>query len=289
MNPRRWLGLATFVGAFAIPVVVAVQSDSRRADASATGSRWGATRATHDSPAWNRLPPGTSRPSGRVDVAKIRRISVHPGDARRQGWRDVRHGAAVDLRIGCEDGATIWRFQAAAARGGRRGRRAKSLGHSGSGKAWPSGRPVSSASDARVIALHEKTGELVWNEYVGDKARDKGQVISGAPVYAGGIVSVGLSADNGWRGQIVALDAKTGQARRGASSPCRAPGKRDTSRGRRRTTHGNAAAAPSGSSARPMPDAGLRLLCDRQRRPPARRASSAPATTCISARSSRWT
>ena len=66
-------------------------------------------------------------------------------------------------------------------------------------------------SDARVIALNEKTGELVWNQYVGDNPRDKGQVASGAPLYAGGLVSIGLSADNGWRGQIVALDPKTGK------------------------------------------------------------------------------
>ena len=58
--------------------------------------------------------------------------------------------------------------------------------------------------------LREKTGELVWNKYVGDKARDKGQVASGAPLYAGGVVSIGLSADNGWRGQVVALNGKTG-------------------------------------------------------------------------------
>jgi quinohemoprotein ethanol dehydrogenase len=51
----------------------------------------------------------------------------------------------------------------------------------------------------------------VWNRYVGEDARDKGQGIAGAPVYAGGIVSVGLSADNGWRGQVVGLDGKTGK------------------------------------------------------------------------------
>jgi quinohemoprotein ethanol dehydrogenase len=66
-------------------------------------------------------------------------------------------------------------------------------------------------SDARVVALREKTGEVVWNQYVGDNPRDKGQVISGAPLYSAGLVSVGLSADNGWRGQIVALDPKTGK------------------------------------------------------------------------------
>ncbi len=73
------------------------------------------------------------------------------------------------------------------------------------------GLVIAGLGDSRVIALREATGELVWNQYVGDKARDKGQVISAAPVYAGGIVSVGLSADNGWRGQIVGLDAKTGR------------------------------------------------------------------------------
>jgi alcohol dehydrogenase (cytochrome c) len=66
-------------------------------------------------------------------------------------------------------------------------------------------------SDARLIALHEKTGELAWNQYIGDTPRDKGQVASGAPLYADGLVSIGLSADNGWRGRIVALDAKTGK------------------------------------------------------------------------------
>jgi alcohol dehydrogenase (cytochrome c) len=66
-------------------------------------------------------------------------------------------------------------------------------------------------SGARVAALREDTGELVWSRYVGEDARDKGQGISGAPVYAGGIVSVGLSGDNGWRGQVVGLDGKTGR------------------------------------------------------------------------------
>ena len=87
-------------------------------------------------------------------------------------------------------------------------------------------------SDARVIALREKTGELAWNRYVGDQARDKGQVISGAPVYAGGLVSVGLSADNGWRGQVVAMNGQTGEeAWRFFVVP--EPGSRDRKRGRR--------------------------------------------------------
>src|SRR5262249_43071205 len=66
-------------------------------------------------------------------------------------------------------------------------------------------------SDARDLALRETTGEVAWNQSVGDNPRDKGQVISGAPLYSAGLVSVGLSADNGWRGQVVALDPKTGK------------------------------------------------------------------------------
>jgi alcohol dehydrogenase (cytochrome c) len=105
---------------------------------------------------------------------------------------------ALDARTG----ARVWRFQG--------GQQAGMGAPDREGVAVGDGLVFVGLSDARVIALREKTGELVWNKYVGDKARDKGQVISGAPVYAGGFVSVGLSADNGWRGQVVALNGKTG-------------------------------------------------------------------------------
>ncbi|HET9360720.1 MAG TPA: PQQ-binding-like beta-propeller repeat protein [Vicinamibacterales bacterium] len=105
---------------------------------------------------------------------------------------------ALDARTG----ARVWRFQG--------GQQAGMGAPDREGVAIGDGLVFVGLSDARVIALREKTGELVWNKYVGDKARDKGQVISGAPVYAGGIVSVGLSADNGWRGQVVALNGKSG-------------------------------------------------------------------------------
>ncbi|HVQ14794.1 MAG TPA: PQQ-binding-like beta-propeller repeat protein, partial [Vicinamibacterales bacterium] len=102
--------------------------------------------------------------------------------------------------LDAKTGARVWRFQAGLQSGmGAPAREGVAVGD---------GLVYIGLSDARVIALREKTGELVWNKYVGDKARDKGQVISGAPLYAGGLVSVGLSADNGWRGQVVALDGK---------------------------------------------------------------------------------
>jgi PQQ-dependent dehydrogenase (methanol/ethanol family) len=113
--------------------------------------------------------------------------------------------------LNAKTGATVWRFQG----GGGRGQAAAVRPGLGSpareGVAVVEGMVFVGLSDARAIALNVKTGDLVWNEYIGDNPRDKGQVISGAPLYAAGLVSFGLSADNGWRGQVVALDPKTGK------------------------------------------------------------------------------
>jgi glucose dehydrogenase/plastocyanin len=136
------------------------------------------------------------------------------------------------LKIDAATGTMVWRFSttpaggrgaAGAGRGGAGQAGAAGTGRGGGaatprmgtpdreGVALGDGLVFFGTSDARVVALREDTGELVWTEYVGEDARDKGQGISGAPVYAGGIVSVGLSADNGWRGQVVGLDGKTGR------------------------------------------------------------------------------
>jgi alcohol dehydrogenase (cytochrome c) len=66
--------------------------------------------------------------------------------------------------------------------------------------------------DGRVVALRQKTGELVWAEVIGETPRKKGESVSGAPTYARGIVFAGL-ANGDWamRGRVVALDAKTGR------------------------------------------------------------------------------
>jgi quinohemoprotein ethanol dehydrogenase len=66
-------------------------------------------------------------------------------------------------------------------------------------------------SDSSLIALREKTGELVWKTSLIDPAGSPTGGPSGAPLYADGLVSIGTNGDNGNRGQIVALDAKTGR------------------------------------------------------------------------------
>lgn len=66
-------------------------------------------------------------------------------------------------------------------------------------------------SDSNLIALREKTGELVWKTSLIDPAGSPTGGPSGAPLYADGLVSIGTNGDNGNRGQIVALDAKSGR------------------------------------------------------------------------------
>ena len=62
-----------------------------------------------------------------------------------------------------------------------------------------------------LLALREESGELIWKTYIGDAEHEPSAGASGAPLYADGLVSIGLNADFGYRGKIVALDAKTGR------------------------------------------------------------------------------
>ena len=66
-------------------------------------------------------------------------------------------------------------------------------------------------SNANLVALREDTGELAWKTFIGDSQHEPSAGVSGAPLYSDGLVSVGLNADYGYRGQIVAVDAKTGR------------------------------------------------------------------------------
>ena len=66
-------------------------------------------------------------------------------------------------------------------------------------------------TNSRVIALREKTGEVAWDVFVGIEPARAGQGVSGAPVYANGMVIVGTAGDTGFRGKVVALEAQSGR------------------------------------------------------------------------------
>ena len=67
-------------------------------------------------------------------------------------------------------------------------------------------------SNGHIVALKEKTGELVWTGVVGDDPPLKGQALPAGPTYVNGMVISGMAnGDYGLDGRIVALDAKTGK------------------------------------------------------------------------------
>ncbi len=229
---RPWIQAAAVAAAAALPVTVVVQSRPVQSTAVQSAPRPAQGRE------WSTVMGDLSNRYSPLDQINTQNVSTLgaawrsdplPGPpANSRAMQVVKNGMMYItappnvLKIDARTGTIVWRFTTS---GGGRGAAAPA----GRGAAAPApatptmgspdregvaigdGLVFVGLSDARVLALRDDTGELVWNRYVGEDARDKGQGIAGAPVYAGGIVSVGLSADNGWRGQVIGLDGKTGK------------------------------------------------------------------------------
>jgi PQQ-dependent dehydrogenase (methanol/ethanol family) len=113
------------------------------------------------------------------------------------------------VAVNIDTGKIAWRYRTASGPAGG------IMGPPGSpareGVAVGGGLVYVGLTNANLIALREDTGELVWKTFIGDNVHEPSAGISGAPLYADGLVSAGLNADYGYRGQIVAVDAKTGR------------------------------------------------------------------------------
>ncbi len=88
------------------------------------------------------------------------------------------------------------------------------------GRAMPSppgvgvgdGRVFVGLMDGRVGAVSQETGAFLWATQIGYTPARTGQAVSGAPIYANGVVFTGLAnGDWAFRGKVVALDAQTGE------------------------------------------------------------------------------
>lgn len=78
------------------------------------------------------------------------------------------------------------------------------------GAAYLDGRYYRGTTDGRLVALDAKTGNVVWENPVGNPAI--GEFISSAPVAWKGTVFVGVAgSDWGVRGHVMAFDAATGK------------------------------------------------------------------------------
>ena len=70
---------------------------------------------------------------------------------------------------------------------------------------------VGGPGSADLVALNETTGAQVWAAPLSRPSGESTGSASGAPLYANGVVSIGTNGDFGYRGLIVAVDAKTGK------------------------------------------------------------------------------
>ena len=113
-------------------------------------------------------------------------------------------GGANVFAIDAKNGDTIWRWQ-------------PEDSSTGQVPAWQGvglgeGLVFIATRSTEVAALRQDTGELVWVSRIGSMPQYIGEMISTAPLYAGGKVFVGLgSGDWGGQGKVVAFEAATGE------------------------------------------------------------------------------
>jgi glucose dehydrogenase/plastocyanin len=122
-------------------------------------------------------------------------------------------GGSYVYAFDAKTGATIWKHQTgASASTGLNDFAQREQGlPDREGVAVADGKVFVGLSNAHAIALDEKSGKELWDGYAGIDPPRPGQGISGAPLYAGGLVFVGTSADPGFRGKVVAFDGNTGK------------------------------------------------------------------------------
>src|SRR5580704_10777995 len=165
MNLHHWIGVVALAGVLAMPVTVAVQSDGNgRAPAAkdwpTVGGDWGNTRYSMlgQITAQNVTRLGGAWMSQKLDQAASSRAMAVVKD----GMIFVTAPPAV-YALNARTGTTVWRFQA----GGGRGQAAAQNGLGSparEGVAIGEGLGFVGLSYARIIALNEKTGKLVWNQ-----------------------------------------------------------------------------------------------------------------------------
>ncbi len=195
---RAWQIRSACTG-FCVAIVIAFSTIGARA----ARAQWPTVNGDMQNTRYSPLTQIDSRNISKLGAAWVSDKIVPPPTARASAVVD--HGLllftappyvyALDIATG----KTAWRYHAQ--RGGEPARGGVAVGD---------GMVFVGLSNSYLVALREDTGEFVWKA---DLHNPSGEVVggsSGAPLYADGIVSIGLNADFGYRGQIVAVDAKTG-------------------------------------------------------------------------------
>ena len=212
---RSFAIFAIVVAALAAPAVVSVQEDH---SIELVGRDWPTVNGNLAGERYSPLTQITSETVTRLAGAWTHRFDdVGAGRATpvvRNGLMFISSGSWI-YALNARTGDVVWHYQSGASQPNGIG----SVDSKKNGGAFPGregvavgdGLVFTGLADGTVIALVEKTGELAWTTYVGDTPPRKGQSANGAPIYANGTVYVGTAADFGFRGQVIALEAKTGR------------------------------------------------------------------------------
>jgi quinohemoprotein ethanol dehydrogenase len=119
----------------------------------------------------------------------------------------VSNGANDVFAIDVPTGRILWSY-----RGNPDPKSGTPMGRSNRGVALGDGLVFVGQLDARLVALDQRTGKLVWSVQV--EPWQNGFSITAAPLYYDGMVIQGLSGgEMGIRGRVKAYDAKTGAPR----------------------------------------------------------------------------
>jgi glucose dehydrogenase len=119
----------------------------------------------------------------------------------------VSNGANDVFAIDVPTGRILWTFH-----GNPDPKSGTPMGHSNRGVALGDGLVFVGQLDAKLVALDQRTGKLVWSAQV--EPWQNGFSITAAPLYYDGLVIQGLSGgEMGIRGRIKAYDARTGAPR----------------------------------------------------------------------------
>ncbi|HXA92589.1 MAG TPA: PQQ-binding-like beta-propeller repeat protein, partial [Steroidobacteraceae bacterium] len=116
----------------------------------------------------------------------------------------VANGANDVFAIAVDSGRILWIYH-----GNPNPQGGSPLGHASRGVALGEGKVFVGHTDARLAALDQRTGKVLWS-IVAERWQD-GFAITAAPLYYDGLVIVGFNGgEMGTRGRIKAYDAKTG-------------------------------------------------------------------------------
>jgi len=195
----RLLAAALMATAFVVPAARAAEADLAKPagkDWPAVGGGWDNSRYS----TLNQVNAGNVKQLGGAWLHKFEGESSRASPVVSDGLLFITAGSHV-YAFNPATGEMVWNHQAEAAASGMY-----------KGVAVGGGLVYVGLSNAHIIALKEKTGELVWTGIVGDDPALKGQAIPAGPTYVNGLVVTGMAnGDYGLSGRVVALDAKTGK------------------------------------------------------------------------------